>query len=82
VTPPGEGNGADGADEDPDLGPPVAELRDVSLSLGDRFVGRVRGRIERRMLTGEVVELLCVAPVTMFLEFLRWPFEALSRDRQ
>ena len=44
MTPPGEGNGADGADEDPSLGPPVAELREVSLPLGDRFVGRVRGR--------------------------------------
>ena len=82
MTPPGDRNGADGADEDPDLGPPVAELREVSLPLGDRFVGRVRGRIERRMLTGEMLELLCVAPLTMLLEFLRWPFEGLSRHRR
>lgn len=82
MTPPVEGNGVDGADEDPDLGTPVAELREMSLPLGDRFVGRVRGRIERQMLTGELLELLCVAPVKMLFEFLRWPFETLSRDRQ
>jgi len=82
VTPSDEGNGADGGDEDPDLGEPVAELRTVSLTLGDRFAGRVRGRIERRMLTGEALELLCIAPLTMLLEFLSWPFEGLSRRRQ
>ena len=82
MTAPADGNGADDADDDPSLGSPLTELREMSLVLGDRFAGRVRGRIERRMLTGEVLELLCIAPLTMLLEFLRWPLEALSRDRQ
>jgi hypothetical protein len=81
VTAPADGNGAD-EDDDPSLGPPLTELREISFAVGDRFAGRVRGRLERRMLTGEVLELLCVAPLTMLLEFLRWPFEGISRDRQ
>lgn len=70
-----------GPDEDPSLGEPVTELRDVSVALGDQFATRVRGRIERRVLTGEVIELIWTAPLTMVLEFLRWPLELFRRGR-
>ena len=83
MTPPGDDNGTNGTiADDPDLGPPVTELRQASVTLGDRFVTRVRNRIERRVLTGEALELLWTAPSTMLLEFLRWPFEGLSRDKR
>jgi hypothetical protein len=42
----------------------------------------VRGRIERRVLTGEFLELICTAPLTMLLEFLRWPFDLFVGDRK
>lgn len=80
MTPPGDDNGTSA--DDPDLGPPVTELRQASVALGDRFVTRVRNRIERRVLTGEALELLWTAPATMLLEFLRWPFEGLSRHKR
>ena len=67
--------------EDADLGEPVTELREVSLRLGDQFSARVRGRVERRVLTGEFLELIWTAPLTMLLEFLRWPFELFRRGR-
>jgi hypothetical protein len=73
VTPPGDDNGTSA--DDPDLGPPVTELRQASIPLGDRFVTRVRSRIERRVLAGEALELLWTAPATILLLFLRWPFE-------
>ena len=82
MTAPGEENGAGSSDEDPGLGAPMIELREVSVVVGDRFVGRVRGRIERRMLAADILELLWMAPLTMLLEFLRWPFEGFSRDGQ
>jgi hypothetical protein len=66
-------------EEDPALGAPVTELRDVSFGVGDQFATRVRGRIERRVLAGEVIELIWTAPLTMVLEFLRWPFELFRR---
>lgn len=69
-------------EEDPTLGEPVTELRDVGFGVGDQFATRVRGRIERRVLTGEVVELMWTAPVTMMLEFLRWPFELFKAGRR
>ncbi len=80
MTPPGDDNGTSA--DDPDLGPPVTELRQASIPLGNRFVTRVRSRIERRVFAGEALELLWTAPATMLLEFLRWPFEGLSRHKR
>jgi hypothetical protein len=68
--------------EESDLGPPVAELRDVSWTLKDGFSDRVRGRIERRVLTGEFLDLVWAAPLMLLLELLRLPFEALARKRR
>jgi hypothetical protein len=78
---PGDDADSLGAAEDADLGEPVTELREVSLRLGDQFAARVRGRVERRVLTGEFLELIWTAPLTMLLEFLRWPFELFRRGR-
>lgn len=75
-------DGSDLPPDDADLGAPVAELRDVSWPLGERFAGRVRGRIERRVLAGESLELLWTAPLAMLLEFLRWPFELFADRRK
>lgn len=83
MTPPGGDppGGTSGETGDEELGEPIAELRDVALPLSDRFADRVRGRIERRVLTGDFLELFWSAPLTMLLEFLRWPFDA-ARDRR
>lgn len=67
--------------DDDELGEPVTALRQVSWSLPDRFVARVRGRVERRVLAAESLELLVTAPLTMLLEFLRWPFELFTNRR-
>lgn len=69
------------ADTD-DLGAPVAELQDLSLEVSDRFVRRVRGKIERRVVAGEFLGLVWTAPIMMLLEFLRIPFEAFGRSRR
>lgn len=82
MTPSGDGTESLGPDEDPALGQPVTELRDVSLSVGDQFATRVRGRIELRVLAGEFLELIWTAPLTMLLEFLRWPFDLLQGRRK
>jgi hypothetical protein len=68
-------------DED-DMGEPVAELRDLSLAVDDRFGRRLRGKIERRVLTGELLGLAWTAPMLMLLEFLRAPFELLKGKRR
>jgi hypothetical protein len=64
--------------DDDDMGEPVVELRDLSLSADDRFGRRVRGKIERRILTGEFIVLAWTAPMMMLLELLRVPFELLA----
>jgi hypothetical protein len=82
VTPTGsEPDDASPLDES-DLGEPVTELRDLSLAVDDRFGRRVRGRIERRVLGGELLGLAWTAPVTVFLEFLRIPFELFLGKRR
>lgn len=68
--------------DDTDLGEPVTELRDLSLPVDDRFGRRVRGRIERRVLAGELLGLAWTAPLMTFLEFLRIPFELLLGRRR
>lgn len=78
MNPPGDGTEPHDPNDDAALGPPVTELRDVSLAVGDRFVTRVRGRIERRVLTGDLLELAWNAPLTVVLEFLRWPIDGLA----
>jgi hypothetical protein len=68
--------------DDGEMGEPVAELRDLSLEVDERFSRRLRGRIERRVLTGEFLGLAWTAPMLMLLEFLRAPFESFTRKRR
>jgi hypothetical protein len=69
-------------DDAEDLGQPLVELQDLPVEVDDRFVRQVRGRIERRVMTAELLGLAWTAPVTMLLEFIRIPFEALGRNRR
>ena len=48
---------------DDDLGAPVVELRDLSFPLEDRFPDKVRRRIERRLLAGELLDLAWSGPL-------------------
>ncbi len=79
---PGTSGGDAPQEDDPDMGLPVAELRDLSLSVDDQFGRRVRGKIERRVLAGEFIGLAWTAPVMMLLELLRAPFELFGGKRR
>lgn len=63
-----------------DLGAPVEALRDLALDVDDTFGPRVRRRIERRVLAGELVELAWTGPLTAVVELLRAPFDWFRRD--
>jgi len=70
--------------EDPadgDDGAPVAELEGISIPVDERFGEQVRGRIERRLLAGDLIELAWMAPFIVLLEWLTTPFRMLQ-DRQ
>lgn len=69
-------------ENDEDLGEPIQELRDLTVSVGDQFDRRVRGAIERRLLAGELLSLAWTAPLTTLVELLRAPFEMLSARRR
>ncbi len=67
---------------DDDLGAPVTELRDLSFPLDARFSDKVRGRIERRLLARELLDLAWSGPLAVVLEFLKAPFEFLKGKRR
>lgn len=54
---------------------PVGTLQTFELDPDEQFVAQVGRRIERRLLTGELVTLSAVTPVTALLELLRAPLE-------
>ena len=81
MTPEAPANAADPLD-DAELGPPIAELRDLSLPLGTTFPDRVRGRIERRLITGELLELAWTAPLMVLIELLQAPLQLLRGRRR
>ena len=82
MTPDVSGPGGESPADEVDMGEPIVELRDLSLAVDDRFGRRVRGRLERRLLAGELLGLAWTAPMTMLLEFLRAPFELLFGRRR
>lgn len=73
------GQAADGAGPaESELGQPVAELAQLAWEPGEQFGRRVTGRIERRLLTGRLLDVAWSAPLLVLLELLRMPFETLS----
>ena len=64
-----------------DDGEPVAELEGISVPVDGRFGERVRGRIERRLLAGDLIELAWMAPFIVLVEWITTPFRMLN-DRQ
>lgn len=66
---------------DGDLGEPVAELRELAWQPAEDFQRRVNGRIERRLLTGRLLDVAWSAPLMVLLELLRAPFELFSGSR-
>lgn len=68
--------------DDPELGEPIAELADLAWTPGARFGHRVSGGIERRLLTGRLLDVAWTAPLMVLLELLRLPFESLSANRR
>ncbi len=72
----------DAASDTDDLGEPVTQLQDLPIDVSQRFVHHVRGRIERRVVTADILDLVWTAPLMVLLEFLRVPFEAFGRNRR
>lgn len=71
-------DGASGPDET-ELGQPIAELAQLAWQPDDQFGRKVTGSIERRLLTGRLLDVTWSAPLMVLLEFLRVPFESFSR---
>lgn len=67
---------------DAELGQPLAELQDLAWQPGDDFGRKVSGRIERRVLTGRLLDMAWSAPLMVILELLRAPFEMFSGSRR
>ncbi|MCC7032104.1 MAG: hypothetical protein IT179_04625 [Acidobacteria bacterium] len=55
--------------------PPVPELAAFELPLDEAFVTRVRCRIERRVLAGDLAELAWSGPLAAVIALLRAPFD-------
>jgi len=68
-----------GSGVEPDeAGQPVDELSRLAVEVDSNFVGRVRGRIERRAVTGHFLSLSWHATAAIVLEFLGMIFETLG----
>lgn len=66
---------------DAETGEPIAELADLGAEVRSGFVGRVRRRIDRRELTGQLLGFSWTAPFTILIEFLGMIFEMLGLAR-
>lgn len=79
--PPDDDAGAE-ALTDADLGEPLAELETLTWQPGEDFGRKVGGRIERRLLTGRLLDMAWSAPLMVILELLRAPLELFSGSRR
>lgn len=61
-----------------DVGPPLDELTAFEVEVDDNFVDQVGRRIQRRILTGDLLRLAWTGPAVAVLELLRVPFEWLA----
>lgn len=76
------GGDADVPGRDIDVEEPVPELRDLGWTPDEAFVRRVSGGIERRLLTGHLLDVAWSAPLMVLLELVRAPFELFSSNRR
>lgn len=75
----------DPAGDDPaeiDLGEPLAELAELAWPPGDEFGRKVQGRIERRLLTGRLLDVAWSGPLLVFVEYLRGSLQVFSGHRR
>lgn len=68
--------------DDEDLGAPIAELQDLSLPVEARFGTRVRNGIERRVLAGDLVDVVWSGPVAVLLEFINALFSLVRGEKR
>lgn len=61
-----------------EMGEPVAELAQLGWQARPNFDRRVTNGIERRLLTGRLLDVAWSAPLMVLLELLRVPFESFS----
>jgi hypothetical protein len=64
----------DDSAEDRDTGEPIAMLRDFGEEPTAGFLARIRGSIQRRMLTSQLAEISWFAPVMVLFEFVKFFF--------
>jgi hypothetical protein len=67
---------------DMDLGAPIAELRDLGADVDPRFARRVRGRIERRLFSSDIIAFWWTTPLMVLIEILRIPFDLIDSRRR
>lgn len=65
----------------PDTDVPLEELQDLTVPVDEAFADRVHRRIERRVLTTDLVELAWAGPVEALLALVRAPFEWFDRPK-
>ena len=70
------------SEDNEDLGEPIAELSELGWMPDARFGRKVTGRIERRLLTGRLLDVAWSAPLMVLLELLRAPFESFTANRR
>ncbi len=56
--------------EDEELGAPIEELRDLAEEPSGGFVSRLHGAIQRRVLTGHLLDLGWSAPLAVLREYV------------
>lgn len=69
-------------DNDDDVGEPIAELHGLALTPDDRFVPKLRRRIERRVLANEFLDLLWAAPLMVLLDFIGASFGLMEEKKR
>lgn len=65
---------------DEDLGAPIAELAAPTETPGAGFMSRIRGSIDRRELTSQIVDYSIWGFFKTFLDYLLLGLSALTRD--
>jgi len=75
-------NGPGRQDDDVDTGQPIAELAQLGVEPAPGFIGAVRGRIHRRVLASDLVDLSWGALARAFVEYLTMVFGIFSHRQE